>query len=53
MFETSGKNDSLEEDLDMKVAADFRVVVDFAKVSHIEAVLVEGLRNALGVGEVS
>jgi hypothetical protein len=52
MFETSGKNDSFKEDLDMEVATDFRVVVDFAEVPHVEAVLVEGLRDALGVCEV-
>ena len=52
MLETSGKNDSFKEDLDMKVATDFRMVVDFAKVSHVEAVLVEGLGDALRVGEV-
>jgi hypothetical protein len=52
MFETSGKNDSFKEDLDMDVTTDFRVVVDFAEVPHVEAVLVESLRDALGVCEV-
>jgi hypothetical protein len=52
MLERSGKNDSFKEDFDMKVATDFRMVVDFAKVSHVEAVLVEGLGDALRVGEV-
>jgi hypothetical protein len=42
MFETSGKDGSFKENLDVEVVADFRMVIYFAKVTHVEPVFVEG-----------
>lgn len=49
MFETSCQDDSLQEDFNVQMIIELRMLVNFSKVSHVETLFMESLRDALAV----